>query len=84
MATYNGHRSWNAWNVSLWISNDENLYNLASECLRRPYVGRRAGQPVTLRSAAKRFLDAIGWDSKTPDGAKYNLTCVSEALTGLE
>ena len=23
---YNGHRSWNAWNVALWLSNEYNLY----------------------------------------------------------
>ena len=29
MAKYQGHRSWNAWNVSLWINNDEGLYRAA-------------------------------------------------------
>lgn len=28
---YNGHRSWNAWNVSLWINNTEPQYRLAQE-----------------------------------------------------
>lgn len=27
MKEYNGHRSWNAWNVSLWINNDKSLYD---------------------------------------------------------
>jgi hypothetical protein len=31
---YNGHRSWNAWNVSLWLNNDEGLYNLMVEAIR--------------------------------------------------
>ena len=34
MAGYNGHRSWNAWNVSLWINNDESAYCTAVECLQ--------------------------------------------------
>ncbi len=35
MPTYNGHRSRNAWNVALWISNDEGLYRAAVDCLKR-------------------------------------------------
>lgn len=31
MSAYNGHRSWNAWNVSLWLNNDEGLYREARE-----------------------------------------------------
>ena len=32
---YNGHKNWNYWNVSLWINNDEGLYNLAIQAKRR-------------------------------------------------
>ena len=71
---YNGHRSWNAWNVALWIGNDEPLYRTAQDCLRR---GRSATR------AARLFLDDIGEGSKTPDGAIYNFKCVREALAGL-
>jgi hypothetical protein len=74
MAAYNGHRSWNAWNVALWIGNDEPLYRLAQECLK---------ECRTVRMAARRFLAIVGAGSKTPDGATYNLTCVQEALAGL-
>lgn len=35
MAQYNGYPSWNAWNVSLWINNDEGLYNLCRDAVRR-------------------------------------------------
>ena len=28
MAKYNGHRSWNAWNIALWLWNDERLYRI--------------------------------------------------------
>ena len=73
MATYNGHRSWNAWNVSLWVNNNEFLYELA-----RYY----AETSPNLDTAARRMLrDLEG--QRTPDGAKYNLTCIREALRGI-
>ena len=27
MKEYNGHRSWNAWNVCLWLHNDPDWYS---------------------------------------------------------
>lgn len=69
---YNGHRSWNAWNVALWIGNDEGLYRFAMDCLNHS---------KTLAGATNKFL--AGCDGKTPDGATYNRTCVKEALAGL-
>ena len=72
---YNG-RSWNAWNVSLWIGNDEPLYRLALDCIRRN---------PTRYHQARDFIDCIGGEgAKTPDGATFNLKCVREALIGLE
>ena len=71
---YNGHRSWNAWNVALWIGNDEGLYRLALDC-------KRGARNATV--AAHRFLAVMG-GQKTPDGGVYNLKCVREALVGLE
>lgn len=80
MKTYNGHRSWNAWNVALWIGNDEGLYNLAMDCLNNPKVNRnRRG----LRYATRLFIAAIGGkDQRTPDGAIYNPLSVRLALEG--
>jgi hypothetical protein len=71
MSEYNGHRSWNAWNVSCWINNDESLYLTAISLVKR--YGRRR--------AARRF-PYIG--SRTPDGALYNVTCVYEVMKGME
>lgn len=72
MAQYNGHRSWNAWNVALWIGNDEPLYRFAVECVRGH----------TLDEATRRFMAELG-GQRTPDGAIYNKTCVREALAGI-
>jgi hypothetical protein len=71
--TYQGHRSWNAWNVSLWINNDEPLYRMALSFVKR--YGRGVG--------AIRLANALRGE-KTPDGAVYNVTCLREALRGLE
>jgi hypothetical protein len=71
MQTYNGHRSWNAWNVSLWINNDENLYNYACNTVK-------SVKGNIARAARIMFQDLRG--SKTPDGAKYSLLAIREAI----
>lgn len=30
--SYNGHKNYQTWNVSLWINNDEGLYSMAIVC----------------------------------------------------
>lgn len=71
MATYNGHKNWNYWNVSLWILNDEGLYNMAVEAVK---------ETKTLNDAAKRLLNAL--PHRTPDGAPYTFSSVRAALVG--
>ena len=76
MKQYNGHRSWNAWNISLWISNDEGLYLTAKDAIKRSK--RRIGLATSL------FLRDIGGTrTKTPDGGVFNATSVKLALMGL-
>lgn len=78
MATYNGHRNWNHWNVSLWINNDESLYNMA-----RSYV--RSSRYSTKEAAAKAMLQDLN-DSgitKTPDGAPYSVSTIAAAMREL-
>ncbi len=72
MASYNGHRSWNAWNVSLWINNDEGLYNRALE-LARAYGAAKGARFFSRELAGQR----------TPDGGRYNPTTVREAMRGI-
>jgi hypothetical protein len=72
MAKYQGHRSWNAWNVSLWINTDEGMYRHARELVQKLGVER----------AALALTRAYGGE-KTPDGAVYNVTCIREALRGI-
>ena len=69
MAQYQGHRSWNAWNVSLWIANDEGLYRWADGLVKEYGAGKAA-----------RILSRELEGESTPDGAKFNPTCIREAL----
>lgn len=70
--SYNGHKSRNAWNVALWIGNDEGLYRRAKHHIR---FAR------TLDDAATRLLAEL--PAKTPDGCPYTKTSVRAALSGL-
>ena len=74
MSTYNGHKNWTCWNVSLWIGNDEGLYRLAQRCVR---MGRNR------TDATQRFLDSMDGIAATPDGAKYTLDSVRRAMAGM-
>ena len=71
MKSYNGHRSWNAWNVSLWIANDEPLY-------RRAYELGRKLKPMAAARVLRRELP-----EKTPDGAVYTQLSVALAIKGI-
>lgn len=73
--TYNGHKNWNHWNVSLWINNDEIFYRLAKHCL----------STNNRRDAAIMFIGFIGSHLKktTPDGAPWSVSSVYHAMEGL-
>jgi hypothetical protein len=77
MATYNGHKNWNHWNVSLWINNDESLYYIANECIRRN---------KTLDDAAAAMLSELSYGdvTATPDGAPYSFSSIRAALGGVK
>ena len=76
MAKYNGHPSKAAWNVSLWINNDESLYDLA----RRSVMVTK-----NKRQAAERMLSVLTsyGIERTPDGYKYTITSIRNAMVGL-
>jgi hypothetical protein len=79
MKPYNGHRSFNAWNISLWISSDEPLYLFALDCLQTPTL---KGNKPTLAQSVRRFMDTFDGE-KTPDGVLYTATNVRHALANL-
>jgi hypothetical protein len=74
MKEYNGHRSWNAWNVSLWLNNDEGLYNLCMEALK---------ECGSVKKATYRVLNYLEGE-RTPDGAIYTPLAVKLALASMQ
>lgn len=72
MGKFNGHASWNQWNVSLWINNDEGLYRFAQSLVKQYGLGVGA---VKLAQALE--------GERTPDGGRFNVTAVRNALRGM-
>lgn len=70
MKECNGHRSWSAWNVSLWIHNDHGLYTLAQDCVERS---------KTKAQAVSSFLKSA--PRNTPDGATFSRLAVGLAIS---
>ena len=68
MKEYNGHRSYNAWNVALWLNNDEDLCNLFNWM----------PEHFSLNKAVSTLLDTL--PAKTPDGMVYNRLSVKLAI----
>lgn len=73
--SYNGHKNYAYWSVSLWINNDEGLYNMA-----RGYCRRN-----TRREAARLMRDDLAemGITKTPDGANYSISAIQAAMVGM-
>lgn len=59
---YNGWRNYDTWNASLWINNEENIYNLAKRC-------RDYGEFVAIMLCAgeTKTGDGVRWDSENMD-----------------
>lgn len=73
---YNGHKNWNHWNVSLWINNDEGLYQTALG-----YIAEFSHKG----NAAEAMLNGLNEMGiyKTPDGAPYSKSSIRAAMVGM-
>ena len=70
--SYNGHRSWNAWNVSLWLNNDYDIYKQIFIFLDKYGL---------TKTTNLIYLKLKG--CKTPDGAIYNKLSIKLAIKGM-
>jgi hypothetical protein len=75
--SYNGHKNWNHWNVSLWINNDEPLYRMALEAVRRTPNKKEAAKRI-MQNLREQFHTAT---PVTPDGAAYSVTTIRAAIS---
>lgn len=73
MAKYNGHKNYNAWNVSLWLNNDESYYRLMRYCIR---------STNNRKEAAEKMLQHL--PECTGDNVKFTLTNVQLAMVGID
>lgn len=81
MTEYQGHRSWNAWNVALWIANDYSLYSYVKALYdRERNAGKSHADAVAKASSEFHFLYG---GSRTPDGGKFTRLAIKLAIQDL-
>ncbi len=78
---FQGHKNRAHWNVSLWISNDESLYNMVKRHIQFGCGLHR----LTRYQVAHNILDELrqAGIEQTPDGYRYNVTNIRAAIVGM-
>ena len=82
--TYNGWANYETWNASLWINNDQFLYNTAKACVEfcddneTPY-----DKFIRCMMNCEKYTtgDAIRWDNDNIDKNEMN-DCLYELASG--
>jgi hypothetical protein len=70
--TYNGWANYETWNVTLWIQNDEGLYNAAKSSNYQELIS------LLHECGSKETPDGVKWDD-----AKIDVIAVNEMMQDL-
>lgn len=77
MNDYNGHKSKGFWNVSLWIMNDQYLYNLVRATVKT--MRKKGKHHNDIAKEVVASLKSLGI-THTPDGFPYTMSAVREVV----
>ena len=76
---YNGFANYETWNVALWISNDEGLYNLSRICANYDEF-----IDILRDSGNLETPDNVAWNDSGLDLDAINKSCVPEDAADCE
>lgn len=79
MTTYNGHKNWNHWNVSLWLWNTESRYRWMLDLMQL-----HKNKDDVARAMMAQLRQEQGRTPRTPDGAKYSFSSIRAALQDID
>ena len=88
--TYNGHKNWNHWNVSLWLFNDGPMYRSMVYAVKNNRTLDGAAHEILISMIncyGGQFVRDNGEIDQmpyTPDGAPFTFTSIRAALRGWE
>ena len=77
--TYNGYKNYETWNVALWISNDEGLYNISRGCANYDEFVDAMRDLDSLETP-----DNVAWNDSGIDFDEVNEACFAEDVTDEE
>lgn len=77
--SYNGWENRETWNASLWINNEEILYNLAHDI-----ANDNSYCMMSKVETLVDFLEVIWKDGKTPDGDDLSSVVWEDVLNGMK
>jgi hypothetical protein len=70
---YNGYKNYETWNVCLWISNDEGLYNMSRNCANYDEFVDNIRDGGMMETP-----DGVSWNDSGLDIQEINSACFAE------